>query len=221
MHNLSIVVPYRQRESHLKKFVPHIKSFLNNKINYKIFVIEQFNEKPFNRAKLLNVGFNVSKEENDYFCFHDIDMLPTHEDCDYSYFNGVCRLSHYVSQFNFIPRPENELGGVILVDKKSFVEVNGYSNNYWGWGVEDEDFATRCRLKNIPYKIRNGKYMSLFHKPNGDTYGDPVSLNTIKNREYYKNILENDLFSDGISNIQYTLVEKREYNDYTLIKVDI
>lgn len=219
MHNLAIIIPYRDREAHLKKFVPHMNKFLNNKVNYKIIFVEQANDKPFNRAKLLNVGF-LENKENDYFCFHDIDMLPTDEKCDYTFLNGVCKLSYYISQFNFIPRPDNELGGVTLIDKESFIKVNGYSNEYWGWGVEDEDFATRCRIKNIPFSVRTGKYFSLFHKPNGDTYGDIPSSFTIKNREYYKTLNDN-MFDSGINNIDYKIIEKIETNDFTLIKVDI
>lgn len=219
MNNLTIVVPYRDRETHLKKFIPHMNNFLNKKIDYKIVVIEQDNNKPFNRAKLLNIGF-LENQESNYFCFHDIDMLPTDENCNYTFIDGVCKLSYYVSQFNFIPRPDSELGGVTLIDKESFIKVNGYSNEYWGWGVEDEDFATRCKIRNIPFSVRKGKYFSLFHKPNGDTYGDPATVYTVKNREYYKS-LNNNLFDSGISNITYKITEKIENNDFILIKVDI
>lgn len=219
MSDLTIVVPYRDREAHLKKFIPHMNNFLNKKIDYKIVVIEQNNNKPFNRAKLLNIGF-LENQESNYFCFHDIDMLPTDENCNYTFIEGVCKLSYYVSQFNFIPRPDSELGGVTLIDKENFIKVNGYSNEYWGWGVEDEDFATRCKIKNIPFSVRKGKYFSLFHKPNGDTYGDPVTIDTIKNRQHYKSI-NNNLFDSGINNIDYKIIEIKQNNNFTLIKADI
>lgn len=219
MDNLTIIVPYRNREMHLKKFIPHMNNFLKNKINYNLVIVEQNNDKPFNRAKLLNVGF-LENQESNYFCFHDIDMLPTDENCNYEFVDGVCKLSYYVSQFNFAPRPDTELGGVTLIDKQSFIKVNGYSNEYWGWGVEDEDFATRCRMRNIPFSVRKGKYLSLFHKPNGDTYGDAPSVFTIKNRKYYKS-LNNNLFDSGINNIDYKIIEKNKNNDFTLIKADI
>jgi predicted glycosyltransferase involved in capsule biosynthesis len=219
MDNLTIIVPYRNREMHLKKFIPHMNNFLKNKINYKLVIVEQNNDKPFNRAKLLNVGF-LENQESNYFCFHDIDMLPTDENCNYAFVDGVCKLSYYVSQFNFIPRPDTELGGVTLIDKQNFIKVNGYSNEYWGWGVEDEDFATRCKIKNVSFSVRKGKYLSLFHKPNGDTYGAVASVFTIKNREYYKS-LNNNLFDSGINNIDYKIIEKNENNDFILIKADI
>jgi len=67
---LSIIVPYRNREEHLKRFVPHMEEYLKKDgIPFHIYIIHQADEKPFNRAKLLNVGFKES-EEFDYFIFH-------------------------------------------------------------------------------------------------------------------------------------------------------
>jgi GT2 family glycosyltransferase len=220
---LGIIIPYRDREEHLKKFIPHMINFLKNKLLYSILVIEQANNLPFNRAKLLNIGFDQLKDSCDYFCFHDIDMLPISKECDYSEINGVCKLSYYVSQFNFVPRPPDELGGVTLIDKDSFLSVNGYRNDYFGWGLEDNDFALRCKTKSIPFNIRIGKYMSLYHKPNGDTHGDPPSKETTQNRIKYQNILnsQNQLFLNGYSELNYKVLNVEEKEDFTLIKVDI
>lgn len=224
MSKLGIIVPYRNREEHLKKFIPHMNKFLQNKIDFKIYIVEQGDEKPFNRAKLLNIGFDFAeKDKCDYFCFHDIDMLPVDSNCDYTNINGVCKLSYYVSQFNFMPRPDDELGGVTLIDKNSFLLVNGYSNQYYGWGVEDNDFALRCKTKNIPFLIRKGKYMSLNHTPNGDTYGHQPSEHTLKNRKLFSDICKNlnNLFDDGLNTLKFNLIEKIEHGLYQNIKVQL
>lgn len=223
-HNLAIIVPYRNREEHLKKFGPHLKSFLEHqKIQAEIYIIEQTDNKPFNRAKLLNIGFFESKEEHDYFCFHDIDMLPVNNNCDYSYIDGACRLSHFVSQFNFVPRPANEFGGgVIMINKDSFEMVNGFSNEYWGWGLEDNDFALRCNRKNINISFREGRYMSLHHEPNGDTGGRPPSDHTLKNRKYFQQIKNSDkFFENGLSNLEYKKIKEENNKFYRKIAVEI
>lgn len=222
MNKLAIIVPYRDRAEHLKKFVPHMHSVLKDqKIDFSIFVVEQYDSKPFNKAKLLNIGFHELNKEYDYFCFHDVDMLPVNEDCNYSFIEGACRLSHYVSQFNFIPRPIEEFGGgVIMIDKESFKKVNGFSNEYWGWGVEDNDFSLRCKIKNISISFRTGRYLSLNHEPNGDTNGKSPSEYTVNNRKYFSNIINSDtFFESGISNLQYTKISEERNNFYTTIKV--
>jgi len=226
MNSLAIIVPFRERYQHLEKFIPHMNSFMFeyfSDLNYKIYIVEQIDKKPFNRAKLLNIGFKETQTNHNYFCFHDIDMLPVNKNCDYSYINGACRLSHYVSQFNFIPRPKNEFGGgIIMIDKQSFEKVNGFSNNYWGWGVEDNDFAERCQRKKINISFREGRYLSLSHEPNGDTSGKSPSEYTIKNRQYFNQIIKSDIFFEsGISNLQYDKKEIIDYNEYVKIMVEI
>ena len=55
---LGVIVPYRGRPTHLRKFKDHIKDYLkNNNISYQLIVVEQTDTLPFNRGKLLNVGF--------------------------------------------------------------------------------------------------------------------------------------------------------------------
>ena len=83
---LGIIVPYRDRESHLTKFIAGVKSyFKNQKIKYEIIIVEQSDDKPFNRGKLLNIGFIKAKELLcDYIVFHDIDMVPIEVDYSYS-----------------------------------------------------------------------------------------------------------------------------------------
>ena len=84
---LAICVPYRNRKKHLNIFIPYITNFLSEKgIEHKIFICHQTDNKPFNRGKTLNIAFMIAREEGyDYFAFHDIDLLPEDNSCDYSY----------------------------------------------------------------------------------------------------------------------------------------
>lgn len=159
MKKLSIIVPYRNREQHLRKFAPHMNMFLNNKIVFNINIIEQCNNKPFNRGLLANIGFDLTQSESQYCCIHDVDHIPVSDFSDYSYREGVTKLATRVSQFGFKRRNRSELAGVVLFDNETFKKVNGFSNEYWGWGVEDNDLGLRCLKKEISIEERDGLYM--------------------------------------------------------------
>ena len=76
MKELNLIVPYRDRQSHLERFIPSVEQYLDDsEIPFTISIVEQNNDKSFNRGKLLNIGFDISKNESDYFCFHDFDLI--------------------------------------------------------------------------------------------------------------------------------------------------
>ena len=80
---LGVIVPYRKRPTHLRKFRESISEYLKD-YDYDLIVVEQSDDLPFNRGKLLNIGFKTAlRKQCDYVVFHDIDMLPV--DVDYSY----------------------------------------------------------------------------------------------------------------------------------------
>jgi len=164
-NKIGIIVPFRKREEHLSIFLPKIESHLKKqKIDYEIFVVEQTDDKPFNRGALLNIGVDRAiKHDCNYVALHDVDMIPT-KDVDYSY---VDRPTHLAT--NFISKEgekrvifDTYFGGVTLFSIFDYLKVNGYSNNYWGWGYEDDDLLFRCKenfmdinVKQIPTKTRN------------------------------------------------------------------
>ena len=149
-HKLAIIVPYRDRREHLDIFLPHIQSFLKDKnFDYKIFVIEQSDDKPFNYGKLCNSAFHLLKDEYDYFCFHDVDMLPTSDKADYSYKKIPTHLATRVQVHeNTLPYLQYT-GGVFIISKEDFQSINGYSNEYYGWGYTDLDLLFRMEQNGI------------------------------------------------------------------------
>ena len=77
MNKLGVIVPYRDREEHLSIFKKHITEYLNReKIQFELIVVEQSDDKPFNRGKLLNIGFFLTGADFwEYFEF-DIKLHP-------------------------------------------------------------------------------------------------------------------------------------------------
>ena len=150
---LGIIVPYRDRESHLTRFIQAMSSYLKSKkIKYEIIVVEQTDDKPFNRGKLLNIGYIKAKELGcGYIVFHDVDMLPI--EVDYSYSELPMHLAtnfelEYDKSKNL--SFDDYFGGVTMFSSDTFERINGYSNQYWGWGFEDDDLLFRVSQKDIP-----------------------------------------------------------------------
>jgi len=151
-HRLGVIVPYRNRYIQLVEFKACIeKYFERQSIDYRLIVVEQDDAKLFNRGKLLNIGFQEAKKlKCDYVCFHDVDMLPSK--VDYSYSENPVHLAHTLINYHGTHKPifEQYFGGVTLFPIEIFEKINGYSNNYWGWGFEDDDLLWRCVNSNIP-----------------------------------------------------------------------
>ena len=117
-------------------------------IDYEIFIIEQADDKPFNRGKLLNAGYKYALDKGcDYFVFHDVDMLP--EDVDYSYSDKPLHLATHLQEHDYETTFFDYFGGVTMFTKEDFKTINGFSNEYWGWGFEDDDLLIRCLDSNI------------------------------------------------------------------------
>ena len=154
MKKLAICVPHYNRREHLEKFIPHMDEFFKDKdIEYKIFIANQVypdSVSGFNRGISKNVAFDVARKEGfDYFCFHDIDMLPEDDSCDYSYPDKVEHLAVHVKQFDYGLKYQEYFGGCILFTKEHYEEINGYSNGYWNWGMEDDDILYRVKQKGL------------------------------------------------------------------------
>ena len=143
---LGVIVPYRKRPTHLRKFRESISEYLKD-YDYELIIVEQSDDLPFNRGKLLNIGFKTAlRKQCDYVVFHDIDMLPI--DVDYSYSDVPL---HLATNFTNSKREifDTYFGGVTLFPVDLFKRVNGYSNEYWGWGFEDDDLLMRLTEQNV------------------------------------------------------------------------
>uniref|UniRef100_A0A8C5PHC4 Beta-1,4-galactosyltransferase n=1 Tax=Leptobrachium leishanense TaxID=445787 RepID=A0A8C5PHC4_9ANUR len=143
---VAILIPHRNREKHLLYLLTNLHPFLQRQqLEYGIYVIHQAGNTKFNRAKLLNVGYaEALKEEKwDCFIFHDVDLLPEN---DFNLYLCDSEPKHMVVGRNatgYKLRYKGYFGGVSAMTRGQFAKVNGYSNNYWGWGGEDDDLRRR------------------------------------------------------------------------------
>jgi hypothetical protein len=198
---LAVIVPFRDRDEHLRRFIPFMGEFLKG-IDYEMVIVEQERGKPFNRGKLLNIGTLEARASSSY-CFHDVDMLPTV--ADYTPVSTPTHLATRVEQFSYKLPYQGYFGGVTIFDRGSFIKVNGYSNSYWGWGAEDDDILFRCLASGIRPVRRDGRYESLPH----DKAPDDNSRNFKKYAEFKKSDAPLErMREDGLSTLDYEVVSR-------------
>jgi hypothetical protein len=146
-----ILIPYRNREDHLDYFikntVPSLKKYLNP---LKIIIIEQNNDRLFNRGKLLNTGFLEYFQEGKYFFTHDVDLNPYDKTIQEVY----TKVPNQNEIIGIYTSGCDTLGGIVKFDKNTFQKINGFPDNFWGWGVEDKALQNRA----LSFDINISKY---------------------------------------------------------------
>ncbi|PIO57003.1 N-acetyllactosaminide 3-alpha-galactosyltransferase, partial [Teladorsagia circumcincta] len=143
-HRVAVIVPYRDRESHLRIMLHNLHSFLTKQqLDYAIIVVEQIANQTFNRAKLMNVGFAEGMKLYPWQCFifHDVDLLPEDDRNLYSCPTIPRHMSVAVDKFNYRLPYTSIFGGISAMTVEQLQSINGFSNRYWGWGGEDDDLA--------------------------------------------------------------------------------
>lgn len=210
---LAIVVPYRNRAEHLARFVPHMVTYfqrdkLDRHITYTINIIEQLGDAPFNRGRLGNCGFQLTRESSDYTCIHDVDYLPMW--ADYSWSASPARLIWH--GLTLKEDWNTFFGAVSLLDNAVFAKANGFPNCYWGWGPEDREFSHRCRLRGFDLERRDGTYIPLPHKHAGFSAPHVWTDEARRTNALYKTRQPNMAMlieKDGVNTLQFKLVDKK------------
>ena len=73
---------------------------------------------------------------------------------------------------------EQFFGGVVICRNVQFRTVNGYPNEYWGWGFQDKDLKERFTRSGIGTLRRKGTFQALAHVNRGfKVDGNPTDPN--------------------------------------------
>ena len=223
MYENIIIIPFRDREEHLKYFIENTAEIIKKNLpNTKIIVIEQNNGKLFNRGILLNIGFNEYKNKTQYFFTHDIDINPSLEIVKNIYTKKDIKV------FRIKSAHSSSLGGIVKIEHDTIFNINGFPNYIWGWGIEDRALYFRCYIRNVNIINNNQKnFKILNHKSNSLKYtGEKKKFSDIWRLNYINSLNDNEkeklIIDSGINNLKYKILKKEQINSIVeLIKVEI
>jgi len=139
----------------MEKYIQN--NFNTSEQEFSLWVIEQYDDELFNRAWLANVGFSeIFKAEPNTECItiHDIDLVPDnssqvkgpiwYDRCDLP-----IQVGSELMHFKWGVPYESNAGGITTFSQKHCKIINCFSNDYAGWGGEDDDLFNRLRLNEL------------------------------------------------------------------------
>ena len=228
MQKLAIIVPYRNRAQHLDAFVPHVRAYfardkVDRTIPYKVFIVEQDGDQPFNRGALLDIGFVLAEPDCDYVCFHDVDYLPIW--ADYQPVDRPTPMLWYGAEVRPIAPGRSDQGvrnnldhyysGALLVPCAQFRQVDGYAGTYWGWGYEDVDLKQRFDRAGIALGRRKGTFRPLDHDNHGFKLdGTPAPISQVNQRLFDQRWADGATVEpDGLSTLDYQIMRRQSLPD--------
>jgi len=217
---VAIIIPFRQREEQLKIFLHHMHPILQRQqLFYRIIVVEQLENDPFNRAGLFNVGFVESLKISPFNCFifTDVDLLPEDDRNNYGCPTSPRHMSVAVDKFEYRLPYATIFGGVGAFTRKHFEEINGMSNLFWGWGGEDDDLYKRITsvgLKLTRPSMLLGRYTMIKRHHFQSSKADPNRMNLLRNSKERMSV-------DGLNTLKYHLKEVLEDELVTYVKIQM
>ncbi|XP_039103012.1 beta-1,4-galactosyltransferase 1 [Hyaena hyaena] len=219
-HKVAIIIPFRNRQEHLKYWLYYLHPILQRQqLDYGIYVINQAGETMFNRAKLLNIGFQEALKDYDYNCFvfSDVDLIPMNDHNAYRCFSQPRHISVAMDKFGFSLPYVQYFGGVSALSKQQFLTINGFPNNYWGWGGEDDDIFNRLVFRGMSVSRPNavvGKCRMIRHSRDKKNEPNPQRFDRIAHTK-------ETMLSDGLNTLRYEVLDIEKNPLYTKITVDI
>ena len=221
---LTVLIPYRDREDHLTRLIPSLTDELRREeVQFRVVVVEQGTAGLFNRGKLLNIGAHFAAPFSDYFCLHDVDAIPI--SANYRCPSQPLRLvSNLVTPSGEAQRTDYYFSGAVSICKDQFFAANGYSNEYFGWGKEDDDLFFRLLLSGfVCYYDADGKFWDLPNPRDQEVSrsSGPIPPHLRRNRRLRSLLVRGlaDPQSDGLSTLKYEVLSCRSHPSYEHIVV--
>lgn len=148
------IVPYRDRIKQRDFYSSQMLKILEDLPHayYKIYYIQQNDNREFNRGAMKNIGFLMIKNQyptyykNMTLVFNDIDVMPyTKDSINYDTTEGV--INHFYGV-------KYALGGIFSIKAIDFEKTNGFPNA-WEWGYDDVIFKSRAEKEKMHINYSN------------------------------------------------------------------
>lgn len=138
----------------------------------------------------------MARDDYDVYIFHDVDLLPgvcgqclllvkcleirsdsaalirTAQDDLSEVYTTVPRLGpmHIARVWERYSESSNYFGGIVAFTRQHFIMVNGFPNNFWGWGGEDNELYGRVVRKKLAVQTptRSGSCVTIDTLPDCD-----------------------------------------------------
>lgn len=149
---LILIVPYRARHQpeRLFQLSLFIQTLLHHIPSAYIYIIEQADDRPFNRGALLNIGVHIATmSKEDIICFHDVDLLPCADIVAEYLIQLPTKTVRHIGRAWKHYDTDRYLGGILMMRKSDFLSINGYPNDFFGGGGEDDEIRDRIQRAGI------------------------------------------------------------------------
>lgn len=220
LQKVAMIIPFRNRDEHLKYWLYYLHPILQRQqLDYGVYVINQDGDATFNRAKLLNIGYAEALKDYDYECFvfSDVDLIPMDDRNTYKCYSQPRHLSVSMDKFGFRLPYNQYFGGVSSMSKEQYLKINGFPNNYWGWGGEDDDIYNRLASKGMSISRPSGevgKCRMIRHERDQKNDPNPQRFDRIAHTR-------ETMHKDGINSLTYRVVRTERLDLFTRITVDV
>ena len=152
-------------------------------------------------------------------------MLP-HPEADYSYPEQYpIHIATKLSKYKYGLGYDQYFGGVVLLTKEQVEKTNGYSNDYWDWGQEDDDLFWRCYfekyVKGDLYKHYENKTSAYFNGENAFISISPTrEISSCLNKDHTISILFNAQQQPDKVPIWLVGDREKKFIEYPLLRKD-
>ncbi|KAL3973452.1 C-C motif chemokine 25 [Sarotherodon galilaeus] len=207
-------------QKHLKYWLHYLHPILQRQqLDYGVYVIKQDGNDTFNKCRLLNTGYAEALKEYDYNCFvfNDVDVIPMDDRNTYKCFSQPRHLAVSLDKFGFRLPYVQCFGGATSLSKEQYLKINGFPNNYWGWGGEDDDIYNRVVSRGMSISRPDseiGKCRMIRHNRDKMNDPNPQRYNLLSHTQETMN-------KDGINSLKTQVLSIQKLDLFTMITVDV